>query len=222
MGGDHGDTSAFYLFFCPNCGSLFDCDDENIPSLKDIAYPGIQNFDARQLELNPYQHFINETEQSNWAEDFAKTLYDFHNEKENPQGLIYIVPIPASPCTREQPGQISERLSHKIAEFGGWEFLNCLRKGANSGEVFLQQGIKLPTVGNFILTDDQLTKGTTMRSAQDALITAGIPLKSIHRFVWSISEQHHQEGNQEAFKKLREFAEADVTNYKLSQQNLRD
>ena len=217
MGGDHGDTSAFYLFFCPNCGSLFDCEDENIPSLKDIAYPGVKNFDAWQLQLNPYEYFITETEQSVWDEGFYKTLRDFHNGKENPQGLIYIVPIPASPCTREQPGQISERLSHKIAEFGGWEFLNCLRKGANSGEVDLQEGIHVPTIGNFILVDDQLTKGTTMRSAQDALITAGIPLKSINRFVWSISEQHHQEGNQEAFLKLREFAEIDTANHMLSQ-----
>ncbi|MBJ68291.1 MAG: hypothetical protein CL463_00100, partial [Acidimicrobiaceae bacterium] len=103
----------------------------------------------------------------------------------------------------------SERLGHKIAEFGNWEFLNCLEKGTAAGEVNVRGGLELPKAGIFILVDDQLTMGSSMRRAQSALINAGVPASSISRFVWSISEQHHRYNNQDAVEELRRNAQLD-------------
>ena len=220
-------TFALYLFLCPNCKSLFDCTNEGIPTLDEINYffpdPNLRNTFSDPLLSDPD---INDYRDSNALEFFVKDIepfaYDYTplhshldgHKARTAQSLaltekIFVVPVPATPCTRDQPGQVSERLAHKIAEFGKWEFLNCLEKGPDANEVRVRESQRVPDSGIFILIDDQLTHGGSMRRAQNALVEAGVPSENIERFVWSISQQHHERDNQEEVEELRRLAAID-------------
>lgn len=96
---------------------------------------------------------------------------------------VPVVPIPSSPWSRSQPGQVSARIAIDAAILSGRDFLDVLTKGDN--------GITCNAAGNgrsVTIIDDQLTSGTTASASLVALAGAGFTVRAA--LTWSASNRH--------------------------------
>lgn len=108
------------------------------------------------------------------------------------QGLP-IVPVPATPASERQPGEVSLRLGHLVAERLSSPVVEVLRR---SGDDMSISSETLPS--DVLLIDDQITQGGTIRTAGRLLLEHGIRIQAVgaysasSTFLNSIGATPHQ------------------------------
>ena len=91
-----------------------------------------------------------------------------------------VVPVPATQFSREQPGQFSERLGYLAARYTGLNIQHVLKKSDDNFEVTTK-----PVGDKFVIIDDQLTNGGSVKKAIEALRNAGVTTDGV--VTWSAS-----------------------------------
>jgi phosphoglycolate phosphatase-like HAD superfamily hydrolase len=77
-----------------------------------------------------------------------------------------LIPIPSSPYSPEKPGEISKRLTQRICQLRGLNYLDVLSRDENDN-IQLANLEFLPK-GDYCLVDDQLTDGITIEACLEA------------------------------------------------------
>jgi predicted amidophosphoribosyltransferase len=97
-----------------------------------------------------------------------------------------IIPVPSSPSSVDQPGQVSNRLCARISELTGVPILHFLRK-ENKG-TYRPEFASYPFAKKHIfLVDDQITKGDSVNGCLEVLKNSGIMPNQISTITWSAS-----------------------------------
>ena len=109
----------------------------------------------------------------------AAGIYNQGLEKE----FAFLVPIPSTRISKEHPGQISLRLSHRISQLTEIPLLNLLIKN-DHGE-FVPTIERYPFSKSIYLIDDQITSGNNARKCVEVLQKMGVT--DIKIFAWSAS-----------------------------------
>ena len=94
-----------------------------------------------------------------------------------------LIPAPSTPYSQKKPGEISRRLTHRICELKGLNYLDVLTRN-ESGKVVVEPK-EFILDGDYCLIDDQLTDGTTIEECLDALplnVSANMSI-----MIWSFS-----------------------------------
>lgn len=94
-----------------------------------------------------------------------------------------LIPVPSSVYSTEKPGEISRRLTKRICELRGLNYLDILIE--TEKRHFERKSVKFIPNGDYCLIDDQLTDGTTIEACLDALPPQLSSKISI--MVWSFS-----------------------------------
>jgi FMN phosphatase YigB (HAD superfamily) len=88
-----------------------------------------------------------------------------------------LVPVPPSPFSTSQPGEVSLRLAQAVAQLTGRPVkLALLRDG---DEITINRSER---PGPVLLIDDQTTSGTTLTTASEVLLSCGYTVRSIVSF----------------------------------------
>ena len=94
-----------------------------------------------------------------------------------------LIPAPSTSYSQKKPGEISRRLTHRICELKGLNYLDVLTRN-ESGKVVVEPR-EFILGGDYCLIDDQLTDGTTIEECLDALplnLSANMSI-----MIWSFS-----------------------------------
>jgi len=96
----------------------------------------------------------------------------------------FLVPIPSTCISKEHPGQVSLRLSHRISQLTEIPLLNLIIK--NEDEEFVPTMKRYPFSKSIYLIDDQITSGKNARKCVEVLQKMGVT--DIKIFAWSASK----------------------------------
>ena len=99
-----------------------------------------------------------------------------------------LIPVPSSPFSVSKPGEISKRLTTRICQLKGLNFLDVLIRDEND-RILLEKLDFLPK-GDYCLVDDQLTDGTTIEECLEAFPSNISTNMAI--IIWSYSSSGHR------------------------------
>jgi FMN phosphatase YigB (HAD superfamily) len=99
-----------------------------------------------------------------------------------------LIPVPSSPFSVSKPGEISKRLTARICQLKGLNFLDVLIRDEND-RIQLEKLDFLPK-GDYCLVDDQLTDGTTIEECLEAFPSNISENMAI--MIWSYSSSGHR------------------------------
>jgi len=94
-----------------------------------------------------------------------------------------LIPVPSTPFSTEQPTQFSERIAHSVAKHAHMSVEQVLAKNSNGSFEVTHQ----PFGRQFILVDDQITRGNSIGKALEALKSNGIAIAGV--ITWSTIKQ---------------------------------
>lgn len=95
-----------------------------------------------------------------------------------------LIPVPSTKYSQKKPGEISRRLTYRICQLRGLNYLDIIKRDS-SGAIIVEQS-EFIVGGDYWLVDDQLTNGTTIEECLDAL---PIDLsENISIMIWSYSD----------------------------------
>ena len=99
-----------------------------------------------------------------------------------------LIPVPSSKYSARKPGEISKRLTNRICQLRGLNYLDILSRD-DLGTISATSNILL-TNGDYCLVDDQLTDGVTIEKCLDALPADTSAVMAI--MIWSYSASGHR------------------------------
>jgi FMN phosphatase YigB (HAD superfamily) len=99
-----------------------------------------------------------------------------------------LIPVPSSKYSVSKPGEISKRLTNRIGQLRGVNYLDILSRD-DLGTITATSNPLLAN-GDYCLVDDQLTDGTTIEKCLDVLPVDTSAVMSI--MIWSYSASGHR------------------------------